>query len=291
MKAALVGRGIGASLTPAMHEAEGRAQGISYTYDLFDTGTGRFRGMSLAALIGAAEAKGYAGLNITHPYKTEVIPLLDELSDVAKSVGAANTVVFRDGRRIGHNTDYLGFKMALTTGLAEVRLGTVLLLGAGGAGSAVALALIDCGVQKVCIFDRELDRASALVKQLSDLRPGPDIFVLDDINDCRLATFDGVVNATPVGMEGHPGAVIDIAGASPSVWVADIIYFPFETELLRQAKRKGCQVMNGACMAIFQAVEAFSLITHRKADAARMSATFYRLWHTRQSKTREICMS
>ncbi len=287
MKAGLIGQGIGGSLTPAMHEAEGRAQGLQYTYDRFDTGTDRFGGVALADIVAMAEAQGYAGVNITHPFKVEAVALLDELSEQVTTIGAVNTMLFRGGRRIGHNTDYAGFGMALKNGLRNASLDSVLLLGAGGAGAAVALALVDEGVRDLQIADTDHAKVDALASRLRRARPDAGAIVALDIAKIDLAVVDGVVNTTPMGMADHPGTAIATTLLSPRLWVADIVYFPLETELLAAAKACGCKVMNGAGMAVYQAVEAFALITGHRADAARMAASFDRLYRERHPKLEE----
>lgn len=265
LQVGLVGRGIQLSRTPAMHCAEGAAQGLAYHYDLIDPDT-MDDAPPLSQLIAKAEADGFAGLNITFPYKREVIGLLDEMSDAATRVGAVNTVVFRDGKRFGHNTDYWGFAESLKRGLPETVKTNVLLLGAGGAGGAVAHALKDCGTTNLMIFDRDPVLAEALA-----LDAGAE--AVTDLH-AAAALADGIVNATPMGMAKLPGMAIPAALIAPRHWVTDIVYFPRETELLATARAKGCTVLDGSGMAVFQAVRAFQLFSGLTPDADRMRATF-----------------
>src|SRR5271165_851241 len=147
----LIGQGIQASLTPTMHEHEGDAQGMRYTYknlDLEPMGVGP---EALAEVLLAAQRMGFAGVNVTHPCKQLVIPLLDELSPDARALGAVNTVVLRDGRRRGENTDWWGFAEAFRRNMGGVALGHVVQLGAGGAGAAVAHALLTLGVGQLVL--------------------------------------------------------------------------------------------------------------------------------------------
>jgi len=274
MKAALVGQGIGASLTPDMHQAEARAQGFEYHYERFDTTRAPYSDMPLENLIAQAEQEGFAGLNITHPYKTRAAGLVDELSGPAKELGAINTVVFKGGKRTGHNTDYTGFGSAFRREFIDAAGDSVLLLGAGGAGLAVALALIDHPVAKLTVFDRQPKQAEALVDRLAASRPGAQVSVISSIHEIESSEIDGVVNATPMGMANYPGVAINPVFLTPSQWVFDIVYFPQETELLLKAKNQGCRVVSGASMAVFQAAAAFSLITGRAADPARMATVF-----------------
>lgn len=274
VRVGLVGRGIQKSRTPGMHEAEGRAQGIEYRYDLFDTAAGAPD--DLAAILTRAEAEGYAGLNVTYPYKRAVMGLLDRLSPNAQRVGAVNTVVFRDGQRLGHNTDAWGFAEGFRRGLPGVRLDCVLLLGAGGAGGAVGHALHDLGARRLLIRDTAQAAAEALAASINAVA-GAEVAhpAQDGIDEA-----DGVVNATPVGMLATPGTPLDTAALTPRHWVADIVYVPLETALLRQAAARGCRTLSGEGMAVFQAVRAFELFSGRPADPARMRATFHRLGTT-----------
>jgi len=273
--AGLIGRGISLSRTPAMHVAEARAQGMTAIYRLLDMDDPPRDRLDLPAMLEAAAAAGYDGLNVTYPFKVEILPLLDELSDNARAVGAVNTVVLRGGRRVGHNTDHWGFAESFRTGLAGAARSHVLLVGAGGAGGAVAHALADCGVARLSIHDTDTARATALAAQVACNRPGVAAADADDL--ARLFESDrpdGVVNATPMGMAKLPGLPIPAEVLSPALWVADIVYFPLETALLRAARAAGCRVLPGAGMAVYQAVRAFELFTGRPADAARMQATF-----------------
>ncbi len=270
--AGLVGRGIALSRTPAMHMAEGEAQGLHAAYRLLDAD---LLDRPLPEILDAAEMMGFNGLNVTYPFKIDVLPLLDELSVNASAVGAVNTVAFRNGRRFGHNTDLWGFAEGFRRGLPEAARDHVLLLGAGGAGVAVAHALAGLGVAQLSIFDTDPKRAGALAEQVTAGQAGCDAVAVTDVAALvRAARPDGVVNATPMGMAKLPGTALDTDLLNPTMWVADIVYFPLETELLRTARAKGCQVLPGSGMAVFQAVRAFELFTGRKADPTRMKATF-----------------
>lgn len=270
--AGLVGRGIALSRTPAMHMAEGEAQGLHTAYRLLDADR---LSQPLPALLDAAEMMGFNGLNVTYPFKIDVLPLLDELSVNASAVGAVNTVAFRNGRRFGHNTDLWGFAEGFRRGLPDAARDHVLLLGAGGAGVAVAHALAGLGVAQLSIYDTDVQRAGALAEQVSAGPGGCDAVAVSDVAGLiRAARPDGVVNATPMGMAKLPGTALDTGLLHPSMWVADIVYFPLETELLRAARALGCRVLPGSGMAVFQAVRAFELFTGRAADPSRMKATF-----------------
>jgi len=274
----LVGRGIQKSRSPAMHEAEGTAQGLDYVYRLFDTELMPPQ-MTLDEILRCAEISDFAGLNITYPAKVEIIAHLDDLSEAARMVGAVNTVVFRDGKRRGHNTDLWGFAESFRRNMGDVARDNVLLIGAGGAGAAVAHALCDCRAGTLWIADADADRAGALARKVCDSHGAGTAYPVENIADAA-ALSDGLVNATPVGMAHMPGMPIAQELIRPEMWVADIIYFPLETELLRTARNRGCRTLSGAGMAVFQAVRAFELFTGLKPDVARMEAAFRALDHT-----------
>lgn len=271
--AGLIGRGIQASRTPALHEAEGDAQALRYLYRLIDADQLGLADSALPQLLDAAQRTGFTGLNITYPFKQAILPLLDELSDEARGIGAVNTVVLRDGRRVGHNTDCLGFAEGLRRGLPGVAKRHVVQLGAGGAGAAVAHALLGEGVEQLHVFEVDLARGQALVDNLRQ-RFGAERAVLGHDLANAVAQADGLVNTTPVGMAKLPGTPLPTEWLHAGLWVAEIIYFPLETELLRQARALGCRTLDGGTMAVFQAVKAFELFSGQPADAARMQAHF-----------------
>jgi shikimate dehydrogenase len=269
----LIGRHIGASRSPWLHEREAEAQGLALTYTLFDFASLGKDESQLGAQLDALEDAGYAGVNITYPYKQAVIGHLDELSSEAARVGAVNTVKFRAGRRFGHNTDVTGFAESMRLGLPSASLGRVLQIGAGGGGAATAQALLELGVGTLIVCDRDHARAAALSRRLSDAF-GRDRAVDVDEPLSVLASVDGVVNATPMGMAASPQAPLDTSKLTPRHWVADIVYFPIETELLRAARARGCATLDGSGMAVYQAAAAFEIFTGRPAERSRMLRSF-----------------
>lgn len=273
----LVGEGIGASRSPWLHEREADAQGVRLVYSLYDLAGAPDSGSALRQVLDAAKLMGFAGLNVTHPYKQRVIPLLDELADGARRIGAVNTVAFRDGRSIGYNTDYLGFAEGLRRGLAGARFDHVVQLGAGGAGAATAHALLEHGTLNLHLFDVERERAETLAARLASSFDGARVHVVNDM-DLALADADGVVNASPVGMVGHEGVPLPPGSLRASMWVADIVYFPLETELLKEARQMGCRTLDGVAMVVFQAAAAFEIFTGLTADRERMLEGAMELW-------------
>ncbi len=269
----LIGAGIQASRTPRMHEREGACHGLRTIYRLIDLTALGLDASALPELVTAAERTGFTGLNVTHPCKQAVIPLLDELSPEAAALGAVNTVVFRDGRRIGHNTDGWGFAESVRRDLADAPRGRVVQFGAGGAGAAVAHALLELGVERLTLVDRDPPRAAALAEALGR-RFGAGRAEVGGDAARALAEAQGVVNATPLGMSDHPGTAFPPDLLRPEQWVADIVYLPLETALLRAARARGCRTMGGSGMAVFQAVRAFRLFTGIEPDADRMRRCF-----------------
>jgi shikimate dehydrogenase len=265
----LIGANIQQSLSPALHEDAFAAMGVVGHYHLMDVDT--LPGRRLEDLLAAARTAGFAGLNVTFPFKEAVIPLLDSVSDEARQIGAVNTVAIDpDGRTTGHNTDRSGFRAAFveTFGKEAARGQAVLQLGAGGAGRAVAFALMDFGVASLRIYDRDKDRARKLCADLGK-RAQP-----LDAPESEVASVAGIVNATPIGMQGHPGLPMTAEGLRPGQFVADVIYTPLETEFLKAAKARGARTMGGAGMCVHQAVDAFRHFSGKTPDIARMKRTF-----------------
>ena len=269
----LIGHGIQASLTPAMHEREGDEQGLRSQYKLIDLHVLGLGAEALPGLLQAAERMGFTGLSITHPCKQAVIPLLDELSPDAAALGAVNTVLLRDGKRIGHNTDWSGYAEAFRRNMEGVALDRVVQLGAGGAGAAVAHALLTMGVGELSIQDMDPARAQALATSLSE-RFGVGRAVACADLPAAMAAADGLVHCTPTGMAAHPGLPLPAELLRPALWVSEIVYFPLETELLRTARALGCRTLSGGGMAVFQAVQAFRLFTGREPEPERMLRHF-----------------
>ncbi|WP_319411717.1 shikimate dehydrogenase [uncultured Cohaesibacter sp.] len=271
----LIGCGIGKSRTPAMHMAEAKAQGFDCDYHLLDMEDDSRADLSLSNILDEVEKAGYAGVNVTYPYKMEVISYLDDLSDNARMVGAVNTVVFRNGKRIGHNTDLWGFAESFRRGLVGANWQDTLLIGAGGAGVAVAHALVQCGVKSLSIHDMDLGRADDLVDHLKRTWPDLNAHAIGSLAGLFSSKRpDGVVNATPMGMAKLPGSALPPDYLNDQMWVADIVYFPLETQLLKDARACGCRTLPGSGMAVYQAVRAFELFTGLPANPNRMKETF-----------------
>ena len=256
----LIGAGVGGSLSPALHEHEASCLGLRYAYRVLDTDE---LDTDVGDALARAREAGYDGLNVTHPWKQRVLEHLDEVSDEAAALGAVNTVVLRDGRAVGHNTDETGFAESFRRGLPGAALAHVVLIGAGGAGAAVGHALRALGAERLTIVDTDRARAGQLAAAL-----GAEVGELD------LEHADGVVNATPAGMVGHGGTPVPAELLRPSLWVADVVYRPLETELLRAARAAGCRTLDGGGMVVLQAAGSFELFTGKRPDRERMLRHF-----------------
>lgn len=268
----LVGGGIGTSMSPALHEREADRHGVRYLYELIELEQG-----NVGELVAAARRLGFRGLNITHPCKQEVVRYLDELSPEAAELGAVNTVVFEGGRAIGHNTDRYGFATGLRRQLPGVPMRSVVLVGAGGAGAAVASALAGAGTGRLTVVDVDEVRARVLAESVR-LHHGIEAAAITPGGTAVLnGGYDGLVNATPIGMEGHPGIPIDASLLRPDLWVADVIYRPLETELIKAARARGCRVADGGGMVVYQAAASFRLFTGLVPDEERMFRDFQEL--------------
>ena len=272
----LIGAGIQRSLSPALQEEEARQHGLRLHYQLIDLAAAGAGTEALPGLIQAVRIMGFSGLNITYPCKQLVMPLLDELSEEARAIGAVNTVVREGERLVGYNTDSSGWAWGFKRALPKADLSRVVLLGAGGAGAAVGYAALGLGVSELSIFDLDPSRAAALASSLGVQFPNRKIAPSANLKSA-LSLATGLIHCTPIGMLGHPGMPLDQKLLRSSIWVSEIVYVPIETELLKAARRAGCATADGGHMNVGQAIRGFKLFTGRDADAARMDAHFRRL--------------
>ncbi len=270
----LIGAGIQQSLSPALHEEEARQHGMRLHYQLIDLDRTASTPDQLPTLLSAVRIMGYAGCNVTYPCKQAVIPYLDGLSEEARAMGAVNTVVVQGGQLMGHNTDGSGWAWGFTHSLPHADLGRVVLLGAGGAGAAIAHAVLRLGARHLSIVDAQPARAAQLARDVNALygqrAEAADIHA-------AMAQATGLIHATPTGMDKLPGLPLDVHLLHPAMWVSEVVYFPLDTALLKAARAIGCSVSDGGGMAVGQAVGAFELFTGVAPDASRMDAHFRRL--------------
>ena len=217
----LVGAGVGPSLTPTIHMLEARALGLDYVYRTVDLTAWGVPPSEIGTLLHYAAALGYDALNITHPCKQLVVEHLDRVAEQAARLGAVNTVLFSGGATTGYNTDQRGFATALATELPGAAKDVVVQLGAGGAGAAVADALLESGVEHLILVDRDEDKAVALAAQLAGGSPTSRVEASQpDKLPVLIPAADGLVHCTPTGMADHPGTPTgpDAAACRSSGW-------------------------------------------------------------------------
>lgn len=264
----LIGSPIAASAAPAMHEGAAEALGVRCHYQLIEVAGAEQAG--LRALLDGVRRLGFAGVNVTFPYKEAVLPLLDELSPRAREIGAINTVVVRDGRLVGYNTDTSGFERAIGDFVKTSGNGAVALIGAGGVGKAIAFALARLGVAELRIIDADRAKAAQLVRQLEGRQTAR---IADRIEEA-VEGVSGVINGTPIGMLPDRGMPVPETLLHGGMWVADAVYTPLWTPLLVAAKAKGASVMSGRDLAIHQAADAFELFTGLKPPITAIGNAF-----------------
>lgn len=263
----LIGAPIAHSASPAMHERAAEALGLRGHYQLIEVAGADAAG--LAMMLEGVRRLGFAGVNVTYPYKEAVVPLLDALAPGAASMGAVNTVVVRDGRLTGHNTDTTGFARAVTPLLAP-SANAVALIGAGGVGKAIAFALASLAVIDIRIFDSEPARAEKLAALLA---PRGGARVAASVEEA-LDGATGLVNGTPVGMLPNRDTPVPAALLRADLWVADAVYSPLITPLLAAAREKDARIMTGRELAIYQAADAFELFTGLAPSTEVMGEAF-----------------
>jgi len=284
----LIGANIMKSLSPALHADAFAAAGIDGYYHLMDVE--RLPGRRLAQLLDATKAAGFAGTNVTFPFKQDVLTLLDAVDREALQIGAVNTITITpDGRTTGYNTDRRGFRRSFEEGLGRARAegSTVVIVGSGGAGRAVAFALMDLGVATVVLHDREAARAATLLADLASHYGASCCRLAGDL-ERDIAAADGVVNATPVGMHGFPGNPVPVSALHAGHWAADVIYTPIETVFIKAASSKGARVLTGGGMCVHQAAEAFRLFVGIEPDVARMHRRFAAALAARDAQISEM---
>lgn len=273
----LIGTGVVPSLTPPMHEGEADRQGLRYLYRPLDLEVMGRAPEEVGDILREAGRLGFNACNITSPVKELAVAHLDTMSAQVRCLGATNTVLIRDGKLHGENTDVTGFGEAFDQRMQGAPRERVVLFGAGGAGSAVATALLEAGVRELSIVDVAVGRAQERAERLASVAAERGATVTGQGSEAVAALLgdaDGVVNATFMGMHNHPGTPFDLDLLRPEHWVADIVYRPVRTRLVEQATRLGCRILDGGHMACGQAIDAFRPITGRPADAAAVRSDF-----------------
>jgi shikimate dehydrogenase len=263
----LIGDNIGASRAPRLHVLAGRQYGIEVTYERL---VPRELGEDFDPLFDRVARAGYRGINVTYPYKERAAQRVRIDDPQLRAMGSVNTVLFEAEGPRGFNTDHTGF-LAAYRQVREAMPGHVLLIGAGGVGRSIAFALATLGAQQVRITDIDPARADALAETLRRSFPG--LALRRGADAVELAEgVTGLVNATPVGMIGHPGMPLPRAALNGASWAFDAVYTPVETEFLAAANAAGARIISGYELFIGQGVDAWRLFTGLPVDEARLRA-------------------
>lgn len=279
----LIGDGITESLSPPMHEQEAREHGLLYLYRPVDLTALQLTTDHAPRLLKAGADLGFNAFNITHPVKQLIMEHLDEIDDDARALGAVNTVLIEDGKTVGYNTDFSGFTTGLEHNLNHPDYSNVVQLGTGGAGAAVAYALLRAGAEKLSLIDLDAERSRERAESLQQQFPTQQVVAVEHSGlESSLRDATGFAQCTPVGMNIHPGLPVNPDWLADGAWVSDVIYLPRNTELVDAARARGLQVADGGGMAVGQAADAFRLITGITPDQSRMNAHFQQVSADRQ---------
>ena len=261
----LVGDNIAASRAPDLHHAAAELCGIDLTYERL---VPKDLGLTFDQVIARAKADGLRGLNITYPYKEQILKFATIEDPAVVAIGACNTVLFHE-RTIGFNTDYTGYIAAFRGRFGDIRPGVVALAGSGGAGKAIAFALAALGATSLRLFDVDAQKAESLAKTLQNARPAMSVDIALTLEQaCQGA--DGLVNCTPLGMVGYGGNAFAGIPLTGRKWVFDAVYTPLETPFLKESKAAGVDILGGYELFLYQGVDAFELFTGRSVDAAAL---------------------
>ncbi|MGM9928528.1 MAG: shikimate dehydrogenase [Bacillus sp. (in: firmicutes)] len=258
---------IGHSLSPAMHNMSLRKLGLNYAYMAFEVGN-----EELADAVQGMRALGARGFNVSMPNKTKILPLLDELSPAAQFAGAVNTVVNENGKLIGHITDGTGYMRGLKEAGVDVVGKKMVLMGAGGAATAIAIQAALDGIAEIAIFNREddcyeraLKNADIINNEMKDVNCKATVNKLEDLDALKaaIAEADILTNGTGVGMKPLQDECLipDASWLRPELIVSDVVYIPRKTKMLEMAESVGCKTINGLGMMLYQGARAFEMWT------------------------------
>ena len=260
--AAVVANPIKHSISPFIHNSAFEATNTNGVYLAWEVDAAE-----LAETVANIRRYQMYGINLSMPYKEQVIPYLDQLSEEACLIGAVNTVVNREGTLIGYNTDGKGFFKSLPS--FKISRKRLVLLGAGGAAKAILAQAILDGVSQISVFVRSssMGKTRPYLEKIQNATGfRVDLFALEDVQDLQdsITQADLLVNATSVGMDGSSQPIPTSIVLPEKLLVADVIYQPFETPFLKWAKEQGNQSINGLGMLLYQAAEAFELWTGKE---------------------------
>lgn len=260
----LIGDNIAASRAPDLHHAAARLCGIDVSYERL---VPKVLGLTFDGTFAHAQREGFRGLNITYPYKEQVMHFVTIADPAVRAMAACNTMLF-DEPPAGFNTDCSGYVAAFACRFPGKRPGAVAMAGCGGVGKAVAFAFAQLGAKSLRLYDADAGKAAALAASLQGLGGGMEVTVAPALAQaCDGA--DGLVNCTPLGMVGYGGNAFEGIALAGRDWVCDVVYTPIETPLLRAAKAAGVDILDGYELYIFQGIHAFKVFTgHHVEEAA-----------------------
>lgn len=258
----LIGDNIKRSKSPLLHRLAGTMCGLDVTYEPLIPAD---MGLDFDAVFARCVDEGFHGVNITFPYKETVVSRLKIEDPRVKAIGACNTVLFGQGEPVGLNTDYTGFMGAFRASNVGATPGAVAMAGAGGVGKAVAFGLAELGATELRIYDRDTARANGLADALRDSGSAMKVIVAESI-EAAVERTDGLVNCTPLGMNGIPGTAIAGDLMRGQRWAFDAVYTPVDTQFLVEARDAGIATISGYELFFHQAVDAFKAFTGKDVD-------------------------
>jgi shikimate dehydrogenase len=258
----LIGDNITRSQSPRLHMEAGKLCGFDVTYERLIP---LDLGLTFAAVFDRCSSNDFRGINVTYPYKEEVVARADVPDPLTVRIGACNTILFTSGRPQGYNTDCSGFVAAFRSTFGSTSPGIVAMAGAGGVGKAIAFALAQLGTSELRIYDTDANKAERLASILSNAGTTMKTGRSNSIEEAT-AGADGLVNCTPIGMSGHPGTAVPRQHVRGASWAFDAVYTPVETEFLRIASDVGLTIMSGWELFFHQGIDAFRRFTGVEVD-------------------------
>jgi len=265
----LIGDNIAKSESPRLHRLAGQQFGIDVRYDLLVPWQ---INKTYDAIFNTCKTSGFRGLNITYPYKKLITDFVQINDPMVRAMGAVNTVLFENNQALGFNTDYSGFKAAYSRVRGAEKPGIVTMIGAGGVGLAVAFGLADLQADVIRLVDRDADAAEALAKAVMTANPDVAVEICDDTH-AATKEADGLINCTPIGMDGYPGSVFDPDDMERATWAFDAVYTPRQTVFLNDAEAAGLKVISGWELFFYQGVDAWRLFHGTPADEHNLRAS------------------
>ncbi|MCS5349241.1 shikimate dehydrogenase [Staphylococcus aureus] len=253
MKFAVIGSPIEHSLSPSMHNANFKTLGLDYTYDALNIPVEDFH--LIKEIISKKELNGF---NVTIPHKERIMPYLDSIDKQAINAGAVNTVLIKEGKWIGYNTDGIGYVKGLYQVYPDLENAYILILGAGGASKGIAYELSKIVKHKLTVANRTMSRFESWNLDVNQITLNDAEMYLDE--------FDIVINTTPAGMAENNESIIELKYLSQNSLVSDIVYIPYKTPILVKAEQKGNPIYNGLDMFVYQGAESFKIWTGKEAD-------------------------